>query len=275
MKEQQEGNTTVYDRLKVLVIKYKLFLLILIGIILIFAVIPLIIAGGVSSTLFDKVKGDANGWLGFWGGYIGGTGGAIIAGYIALNVAMAQIKKQADISMEHIRLQMELEDKRQREFLLIEMRIQKVQEMRLILKDIYKNYNEILGKLNVLEYLFSNKKITRDLYEEIKQEFEKYESKIKDLNVLKPYVSFSLEEGLLEKGLLIEEKSNYLLSWNSKLFVEIVNIGLLTAEIEEEKEYKIIKEDIDVITQEISESLATIDRTIDNLLEDYLLKLNY
>ncbi|RHW43458.1 hypothetical protein D1B31_02010 [Neobacillus notoginsengisoli] len=80
--------------------------------------LPLLIAWGMKWEWTGFAPGTPDGWLGFWGGYIGAVIGALTAGAIAYFVATKQIE-----------LQTEKDDKREKNFLASQIRIQKLQEV--------------------------------------------------------------------------------------------------------------------------------------------------
>lgn len=137
----------------------NLFLLILLAIgVFVLLRFPFCLVQYMEKDNIDTVPGSADGWLSFFGSYVGGTGGAIVAGFIAYYVARIQIKEQA-----------KLEDKRQREFLVLEVRIEKYQEL---ISNIW-NINHILGRMRIL---ISTHVVSPDEKERRQFESEVYEN---------------------------------------------------------------------------------------------------
>jgi len=105
----------------------------------VYLLIPIAISIGMKFSIFSKALGDANGWLGFWGGYTGSLVGALAAGLIAIFVSRTQIQKQA-----------QLDDLRERELIIIKLKIDKYQEVFKYLNDL--NREIIKWSLVITEY---------------------------------------------------------------------------------------------------------------------------
>ena len=105
---------------------------------------PISIALFMHGDIFSKALGDANGWLSYWGGYLGALIGAATV-YIATRQQLKtqeklhaeSLKKQTDlhkdnliqqkeIQLESIRMSTEQNDDRQRDLLIVNLRINKI-----------------------------------------------------------------------------------------------------------------------------------------------------
>lgn len=85
------------------------------------ALIPLFISLLMFIPWFSLSKGSVEGWLGFWGSYLGGTIGTL--GVIATTYFL--IKHETEITNKNI----EVEDLRKRDFLFLELQIKKYEEI--------------------------------------------------------------------------------------------------------------------------------------------------
>lgn len=112
---------------------------------LIIAIItPISIAFFMHEDIFSRALGDANGWLGYWGGYFGALIGAATV-YIATRQQLETQKKlhmeslekqtelhrdnliqQKELQLESIRIGAEQNDERQRDLLIVDLRIKKI-----------------------------------------------------------------------------------------------------------------------------------------------------
>ncbi|GAB1759296.1 hypothetical protein [Priestia megaterium] len=85
--------------------------------IFILSVPVLFVAWGMTWKWTSFAPGKTDGWIGFWGGYLGAIMGALAAGVIAYFVARQQIRLEAKET-----------NKREKEFLAMQFRIEKHQE---------------------------------------------------------------------------------------------------------------------------------------------------
>ena len=83
--------------------------------------IPLLISAFMFLPWFSYSKGNVDGWLGFWGSYLGGTIGTL--GVIATTYFL--IKHETEISNGSI----VMEDKRKRDMMLLEIKMKKNEEI--------------------------------------------------------------------------------------------------------------------------------------------------
>jgi len=87
------------------------------GLIIILSVPVLLVARGMTWKWTSFAPGNTDAWIGFWGGYLGAIVGALAAGAIAYFVARRQIDLQA-----------EMDNKREKQFLATQLRLEKYQE---------------------------------------------------------------------------------------------------------------------------------------------------
>ncbi|MEW4603631.1 hypothetical protein [Staphylococcus hominis] len=130
----------------------KILILILSAIILMFIVPILLALGMIYVPLVDNAEGDANGWLGFWGSFLGGiigTGGVIFVAYF-------QHKEQKDF----LEKQLKAEKKENDRFLHMEKLSKELNIANLYLEkliDYYENYGNLyeksIDKMNQLQYM--------------------------------------------------------------------------------------------------------------------------
>ncbi|MGG0536674.1 hypothetical protein [Priestia aryabhattai] len=107
--------------------------------ILILSVPVLFVAWGMTWKWTSFAPGKADAWIGFWGGYIGAIIGALAAGAIAYFVARRQINLQA-----------EMDNKREKQFLATQLRIEKYQEAYSLLADLNREF--VVLRMEVLKY---------------------------------------------------------------------------------------------------------------------------
>ncbi|MBD8847319.1 hypothetical protein [Priestia megaterium] len=148
---------------------------------LIIAIItPIAIAYFMHKDIFSRALGDANGWLGYWGGYLGALIGAATV-YIATRQQLETQKKlhmeslekqtelhrdnliqQKELQLESIRIGAEQNDERQRDLLIVDLRIKKIDSVvqdlinlnilnweRFNLLSEYNGYNDRKKNLNI------------------------------------------------------------------------------------------------------------------------------
>ena len=96
------------------VIKWLIGIIVLIFIL---SVPVLLVAQGMTWKWTSFAPGNTDAWIGFWGGYLGAIIGALAAGAIAYFVARRQIN-----------LQSEMDNKREKQFLATQLRLEKYQE---------------------------------------------------------------------------------------------------------------------------------------------------
>ncbi|MDR0128673.1 hypothetical protein [Priestia megaterium] len=97
--------------------KTKKWLVGIIVLVFILSVPVLLVARGMTWKWTSFAPGNTDAWIGFWGGYLGAIIGALAAGAIAYFVAHKQINLQA-----------EMDNKREKQFLATQLRIEKYQE---------------------------------------------------------------------------------------------------------------------------------------------------
>ncbi|MEM4993001.1 hypothetical protein WKH56_10670 [Priestia sp. SB1] len=110
----------------------------LIGIVVvIILLIPvLFVAWGMTWKWTSFAPGNTDAWIGFWGGYLGAIIGALAAGVIAYFVAHKQIN-----------LQSEKDNKREKQFLATQLRIEKYQETYSLLAETNREFASSLSLL--------------------------------------------------------------------------------------------------------------------------------
>lgn len=150
------------------------------GIIFIILLIPIFVAVLMHIDVFSRALGDANGWLGYWGGYLGALIGAATV-YIVTTMQLRtqrklheqNLKEQFDLhnsnlvhqrklQMESIKISADINDLRERDLIIANLRINKldtiIQELIIVNKlnsdrfnilNTYNQYNHIRKKLNI------------------------------------------------------------------------------------------------------------------------------
>lgn len=124
----------------------------LIGIIVFIIILSfpvILVAWGMTWKWTSFAPGKTDAWLGFWGGYLGAIIGALAAGAIAYFVARRQIT-----------LQVEMDNKREKQFLVTQLRLQKYQEAYSLLAETNREfvniamlpYNYYLGSIGLEEF---------------------------------------------------------------------------------------------------------------------------
>ncbi|MEE3895332.1 hypothetical protein [Priestia megaterium] len=103
----------------------------LIGIVvvIILSIPVLFVAWGMTWKWTSFAPGNTDAWIGFWGGYLGAIIGALAAGAIAYFVARRQINLQA-----------EMDNKREKQFLVTQLRIEKYQEAYSLLSELNREF---------------------------------------------------------------------------------------------------------------------------------------
>ncbi|MFY2248476.1 hypothetical protein ACOSZH_01195 [Priestia megaterium] len=109
---------------------------IIIVLIFILSVPVLFVARGMTWKWTSFAPGNTDAWIGFWGGYLGAIIGALAAGVIAYFVAHKQIN-----------LQSEKDNKREKQFLATQLRIEKYQETYSLLSETNREFGSYLGLL--------------------------------------------------------------------------------------------------------------------------------
>ncbi|WP_394548826.1 hypothetical protein [Priestia aryabhattai] len=102
----------------------KKWLISIIAIIFMLSIPVLFITWGMTWKWTSFAPGNTDAWIGFWGGYLGAIIGALAAGAIAYFVAHKQINLQA-----------EKDNKREKQFLATQLRIEKYQEAHSLLSE--------------------------------------------------------------------------------------------------------------------------------------------
>ncbi|WP_454844395.1 hypothetical protein [Priestia megaterium] len=168
------------------VIKWLIGIIVLI---LLLSVPVLFVAWAMTWKWTSFAPGKADAWIGFWGGYLGAIIGALAAGAIAYFVARRQINLQA-----------EMDNKREKQFLATQLRIEKYQEAYSLLAETNREF-AIISLLPVDYYEGSI-----DL-EKFKIDYNQSQDKIlafrRNLIGLEPFV-----EGLGESMKIISELNN-------------------------------------------------------------------
>lgn len=127
--------------------------------------IPLILAICMNFNIFSHTLGDANGWLGYWGGYLGALIGAATVFILTqkqlkiqeklhedslanqLKLHKENLVQQENLQIKNIKVTSEIEDKRQRDLIIANLSIQKIDK--LVVEII--SLNELLSKrFNIL-----------------------------------------------------------------------------------------------------------------------------
>ncbi|SKT34859.1 Uncharacterised protein [Mycobacteroides abscessus subsp. abscessus] len=134
----------------------KIIILILSAIILMFIVPILLALGMIYVPLVDNAEGDANGWLGFWGSFLGGiigTGGVIFVAYF-------QHKEQKDFLEKQLKAEKQENDR----FLHMEKLNKEIDIANIYLEKLivyYNNYGDLyeksIEKMNELQYMDEDK----------------------------------------------------------------------------------------------------------------------
>ncbi|WP_144645346.1 hypothetical protein [Priestia megaterium] len=109
-------------------------------VVIILSIPVLFVAWGMTWKWTSFAPGDTDAWIGFWGGYLGAIIGALAAGAIAYFVARRQIDLQA-----------EMDNKREKQFLATQLRIQKYQEAYSLLGDLNREF--VVLRMEVLKYI--------------------------------------------------------------------------------------------------------------------------
>ncbi|MBG0918936.1 hypothetical protein [Exiguobacterium sp. SRB7LM] len=103
-----------------------------IGAVILIVLTPVILSLFMHVEIFSKAIGDANGWLSYWGGYFGA-----IIGAVTVSIATSlQLKAQKSLQKETLKVQLEsmiesarLNDKQQRELIISNLRINKIDNL--------------------------------------------------------------------------------------------------------------------------------------------------
>ncbi|MED4064423.1 hypothetical protein [Priestia megaterium] len=152
----------------------KKWLIGIIALMFILSIPVLFVAWGMTWKWTSFAPGKTDAWLGFWGGYLGAIIGALAAGAIAYFVARRQINLQAEI-----------DNKREKQFLVTQLRIEKYQEAYSLLSDLNREF--AISQHLVLNYF--HKKITlevlRDKEDQCQQNVMMLTRKI---NSLEPFI---------------------------------------------------------------------------------------
>ncbi|OFP27610.1 MULTISPECIES: hypothetical protein [Staphylococcus] len=101
--------------------------------------------------LVDKANGDTNGWLGFWGSYLGGVIGTIGVLYVAHLQNIQQVKileQQIDSQNQVLNTQIQMQKNENDRFIKLEKIDQTIKHTNLYLEKLV-NYYENFGKLYV------------------------------------------------------------------------------------------------------------------------------
>lgn len=190
----------------------------LIFIILIISVIasPILLSVFMHLDLFSKSLGDANGWLSYWGGYLGALIGAATV-YFVTNI---QMKKQTELHQETLKIQTELHNKnlieqrniqmesikesahindlRQRDLVIAELRINKIEK---IINDLIKLHGYNSDRFNIFRTYnqYNHRRIRIKKIIGIEIVLNKIEKKLNPKQIIKFKSPFKLKRKDLEK----------------------------------------------------------------------------
>lgn len=219
-----------------------------IGAVSLAVLIPIFLSLFMRFEIFEKALGDANGWLGYWGGYFGAIIGAVTV-FIATSL---QLKAQKSLQKETLEVQLEsmiesarLNDKQQRELIISNLRINKidslVQEL-LHLNILNFEWFNILRQYNYhyhsakktkeeiekdQELLKAEKRLSRREIKSIKSRITKKEAELKS--------DFDLIDGYLEQETF---KRNEISHSSAKLKSDAMFIEGLDEELDEFRKYQ-------------------------------------
>ncbi|HAW4413306.1 TPA: hypothetical protein JLW60_004688 [Escherichia coli] len=171
------------------------------------ALIPIALAHFMHKPIFSTALGDANGWLGFWGGYIGAIVGALTVYLVTSKQLEAQRElhnetlvtqtklhetnmiEQRKLQMESIHESAKLNDLRQRELIISNMRIDKIE---MIVQDlislniinferfnIIRTYNQYNSRIKEIEKILREEKKKRSVANSLKNRTIKIEYSLK------------------------------------------------------------------------------------------------
>ncbi|MGE8079037.1 hypothetical protein [Peribacillus loiseleuriae] len=183
----------------------------MISIALVLLLIPVIIAWFMHFEVFSYALGDANGWLGYWGGFLGASISAATVYIVTSQQVKAQkklheenlveqirlheinLEKQREIQMESITESAKLSDRRQRELIIANMRLDKiesiVQEL-MIIQGVSSERFNILRTYN--QYHHERKKIEIKLIKERdRRKLIKFLSGLKEIKVYEKTIKVS------------------------------------------------------------------------------------
>ena len=129
--------------------------------------IPLIISFLMYVPLFSYSKGNVEGWLGFWGSYLGGTIGTL--GVIATTYFL--IKHETENTYKS----MLLEDERKRNLIILEMQIKKNEEITDSILELHSKwieiYNSIMDFCGSKEFFLENQETDTSKLKECLNEY--------------------------------------------------------------------------------------------------------
>ncbi|PFI93401.1 hypothetical protein [Priestia megaterium] len=183
----------------------------LIGIIVLIFILSVpvfLVAQGMTWKWTSFAPGNTDAWIGFWGGYLGAIIGALAAGAIAYFVAHKQIN-----------LQSEKDNKREKQFLATQLRIEKYQEAYSLLAETNREFASSLGLL--MDYYQHRIKL-----EELRQRDDQSQNNIiafrRRLQGLVPFVE-GLDKDLKEIVTLHEELVDVI--FNKFTYPKVVHEG--------------------------------------------------
>lgn len=214
------------------------------------AIIPIALARFMHNPKFSTALGDANGWLGFWGGYIGAIVGALTVYLVTIKQLETQrilhndtlktqtklhnealvtqtdfhknnMIEQRKLQMESIQESAKLNDLRQRDLIISNMRIDKIE---IIVQD--------LISLNIINFERFN--IIRD--------YNQYNARIKEIEkiLLEEKKMRSVAKSLKHKTIKIEHSFRI----NKKKFTRLFRKYNFNSLIETRSKYLGIKDDL-------------------------------
>ncbi|TKI50581.1 hypothetical protein [Lysinibacillus tabacifolii] len=160
-----------------------IWVFILAGIAILF-VVPSAFAGLMSSDFFSFAPGGTDGWLSYWGAYLGGIIGmiAVVATtqYIVSNQNKQQKEQMEEQRKQHLELlesqnahhkeqleeqrkaiinSAELQDKKERERFILQVEIKQIEEFSLLLAELYDYFLKYkLNAFKVIDFLFKSTK---------------------------------------------------------------------------------------------------------------------
>lgn len=150
----------------------------LIGIVVLISILSVpvfLVAQGMTWKWTSFAPGNTDAWIGFWGGYLGAIIGALAAGAIAYFVARRQINLQA-----------EMDNKREKRFLVTQLRIEKYQEA-------YSVFSDLNREVAIWRSLVINYSKSRITLEELRAKEDQCQQNIimftRKINSLEPFVA--------------------------------------------------------------------------------------
>lgn len=216
-----------------------------IGVVALAVFTPIFLSLFMNLEIFSKALGDANGWLSYWGGYFGALIGAITV-FIATSL---QLKAQKSLQKETLEVQLEsmiesarLSDKQQRELIISNLRINKidslVQEL-LHLNILNFEWFNILRQYNYRYNLAKKKKEEIQALLEAEKKSNRREIKSIKTRIIKKEAELRVNVDLVDEYLEQETfKRNEIRHSSAKLKSEAMFIEGLEKELDELRKYQ-------------------------------------